>query len=131
MENHKYPERMKKLTALLSLLACSATISCSHRHTEPITGKTVNVENPHIANGQLVFNRYCQKCHPAGEAGLGPETLHKPGFARAMQVRHGFGVMPRFGKDLISRRDMHDINAYLNALKHLKHDRRDEGVARK
>ena len=111
---------MKKLACTIVILSGLLLASCSHRHTEPITGKTVNVENPHIAHGQLVFNQYCQKCHPAGEAGLGPETLHKPGFARSMQVRHGFGVMPRFGKDVISRKDMHDINAYLNAMKHLK-----------
>jgi hypothetical protein len=39
---------------------------------------------------------YCYKCHPGGEAGLGPSTnaVMAPNFIRKFQVRHGLGVMP-------------------------------------
>ncbi len=109
---------MNKLSvvAFFTLLFAAA---CAHRHTEPISGKVVNTENPHIANGQLRYNQYCQKCHPAGEAGLGPEVTHKPGFARRVQVRHGFGTMPAFKADRISKSDLKDIQIYLNALRKL------------
>jgi mono/diheme cytochrome c family protein len=106
---------MRKPTFIaVSLLLLAA--SCVHQHTEPITGKVVNTENPHIAKGQLLYNKYCQKCHPAGQAGLGPEVTHKPGFARRVQVRHGLGVMPSFKADDLSKQDLKDIQKYLNAL---------------
>lgn len=108
---------MKKnfiIAGMLALLAMAA--SCAHRHTEPITGKVVDGANPHVANGQMLYNRYCQKCHPAGEAGLGPEVIHKPGFARRFQVRHGLGTMPSFKKDVIGKQELSDIMKYLNHL---------------
>jgi mono/diheme cytochrome c family protein len=108
---------MRKPTICAGFLAAMLiAASCAHRHTEPITKKLVDVENPRIANGQMLYNRYCQTCHPAGEAGLGPEVTHKPGFARRLQVRHGFGRMPAFKKDVISRRELGDIMKYLNHL---------------
>jgi mono/diheme cytochrome c family protein len=107
---------MRKAIFIAALATLLLAGSCAHRHNEPITGKLVNTDDPHIANGQFMFNKYCQKCHPAGEAGLGPEVTHKPGFARRVQVRHGFGVMPDFDADLISKRDLKDIQKYLNAL---------------
>jgi mono/diheme cytochrome c family protein len=110
---------MKKLFLISGVAALLLAASCAHRHTEPITGKLVNTDDPHIANGQFMFNKYCQKCHPSGEAGLGPEVTHKPGFARRVQVRHGLGVMPAFDAGLISKRDLKDIQKYLNALKKL------------
>jgi mono/diheme cytochrome c family protein len=108
-------------TFLLSAAAAAIVItgvlsSCAHRHTEPFTGTTVNVRNAHIRNGQILYNQYCHNCHPSGEAGLGPEVITKPGFARRLQVRHGFGVMPSFKKDEISRRELSDMMAYLNDL---------------
>jgi cytochrome c5 len=48
----------------------SAVSSCAVRKSEPITGEVVNVSNVHVKNGQVLYNTYCQKCHPAGEAGL-------------------------------------------------------------
>lgn len=109
---------MKKLS-IISIIYGALLTSCAHRHTEPITGKVVNTANPHIANGQLMFHQHCQKCHPAGEAGLGPEVTHKPGFARRVQVRHGLGVMPSFKADRLSKGDLKDIQVYLKALRHL------------
>ena len=108
---------MKKPIISAGIIAAMlAAASCAHRHTEPITGQVVNVENKHVANGQMLYNRYCQKCHPAGEAGLGPEVTHKPGFARRFQVRHGLGTMPAFKKDVIGRQELSDIMKYLNYL---------------
>ena len=60
---------------------------------------------------------YCQKCHPSGEAGLGPSINANPApqFIKRFQMRHGLGVMPGFKKDEISKSDLHDISKYLKA----------------
>lgn len=62
---------------------------------------------------------FCYKCHPSGEAGLGPGLLNKPGFAIRMQVRHGFGAMPAFKKNRINKEDMDALIAYIKAQKRL------------
>lgn len=106
--------------AILTLIAtCGTLISCSRKHTEPITGRTVDLSNPHVQKGQLLYNQYCYRCHPSGGGGLGPEILGKPNFARRFQVRHGFGVMPAFKKDEIGKRELDEITTYLKALKRI------------
>jgi mono/diheme cytochrome c family protein len=62
---------------------------------------------------------YCQKCHPAGEAGLGPALNANPApqFIKRFQVRHGLGVMPAFAKDQISESDLKSVSAYMKAWK--------------
>lgn len=64
-------------------------------------------------------SRYLQKCHPAGEAGLGPAINSNPApqFLKRFQVRHGLGVMPSFTKNEISTDDLRDISEYLKAWK--------------
>ena len=73
-----------------------------------------------IAHGEKVFMTYCNKCHPSGEAGLGPAINSNPApqFIKRFQVRHGLGVMPSFKKDEISKEDLRGISAYLRAWKH-------------
>lgn len=112
---------MKRLAYCIlppALLVCTI-LSCSRRHTEPITGRTVDVSDKHVGNGQILYNAHCDRCHPAGGGGLGPEVLGKPGFARRFQVRHGAGVMPAFSKDEIGKPELDDIMSYLRALKRL------------
>jgi hypothetical protein len=113
---------MNRLLICTSLLLGSflSLSSCSLRRSEPITGRTVNLGNPHIRNGQILYQRYCYRCHPAGEAGLGPEVLSHPGFSIRFQTRHGMGVMPAFKKKEISRAELNDMMAYLKNLKNLK-----------
>jgi mono/diheme cytochrome c family protein len=55
------------------------------------------------------------KCHPAGEAGLGPAINSNPApqFIKRFQVRHGLGVMPCFDNEEISAADLRDISKYL------------------
>jgi mono/diheme cytochrome c family protein len=60
---------------------------------------------------------FCQKCHPAGEAGLGLSVNPNPAFVKRFQVRHGLGVMPAFTKHEISTDDLRDISEFLKAWK--------------
>lgn len=65
--------------------------------------------------GEVVFMQYCHKCHPDGEAGLGPAINGKPlpNFLIHFQVRNGLGAMPSFGEDLIDAAALDDLLAYL------------------
>jgi mono/diheme cytochrome c family protein len=63
--------------------------------------------------------QYCQKCHPGGEAGLGPGLNDKPfpKFLQHFQVRHGLGAMPAFSPAEISESQLEDLLAYVHALR--------------
>jgi mono/diheme cytochrome c family protein len=111
---------MKK-TTLLAYVLCvmMLVISCAVRKSEPLSGKRVDISDRRVANGQMLYHAYCQKCHPAGEAGLGPSVTAKPGFLTRFQARHGLGVMPAFKPDRLSRQDLKDIARYLRELNRL------------
>jgi mono/diheme cytochrome c family protein len=94
--------------------------SCSSRKSEPIRGKQFTPDNARVINGEQVYMIHCQKCHPAGEGGLGPalNSNPAPSFVKRFQVRHGLGVMPSFKKKEISKKDLHDIAKYIRTWKH-------------
>lgn len=106
---------------VLSILAvaCLVIMGCSSRNTEPIKGKAFDAKNANVVNGEKVFMMHCHKCHPHGEAGLGPAITSNPApqFIKRFQVRHGLGVMPSFTDSEISDKDLKDISSYLRALK--------------
>jgi mono/diheme cytochrome c family protein len=110
------------LSIVVVVIVSTVFESCVARKSEPITGETFVIPNEAVANGEKVFMVHCQKCHPAGEAGLGPaiNSNPAPGFIKRFQVRHGLGVMPSFKRGEISEKDLHDIMAYLKAWKHYK-----------
>lgn len=75
------------------------------------------VLNTNEQAGEKVFMQHCQRCHPHGEAGLGPAINPAPGFGKRFQVRHGLGAMPAFDEKLISEKELDSIMSYLKALK--------------
>lgn len=93
--------------------------ACASRRSEVIKQRAFVPANERIAHGEVVFMEKCQKCHPGGEAGLGPALSSNPApqFVKRFQVRHGLGVMPSFKPEEISRSDLHDISRYLKAWK--------------
>lgn len=104
----------------LPILVTGIVLSqCSMRKSEPINQKNFQAANARIMNGEKVYMAYCHKCHPGGEAGLGPSITANPApqFIKRFQMRHGLGVMPGFKKDEISKADLHDISKYLKAWK--------------
>ena len=69
--------------------------------------------------GQVVFMQHCHKCHPGGDAGLGPALNNKPypmGFTK-FRVRHAPGAMPSFDTSRINDKELEDLAAYLVALR--------------
>jgi mono/diheme cytochrome c family protein len=123
---------MLAAATLFIILINLLTSSCgTARRSEPIMG-TMMTRNEHIDHGEMVFINNCQKCHPGGEAGLGPpiNNIPIPGFALRFRVRNkafllGLGRMPSFKKHEINRSDMDDLVAYLHALKKNDEDAHD------
>ena len=107
-----------RLSGIL-LLSCIFMLACASRKSEPVKQKQFVAASTEVAEGEKLYMLYCQKCHPAGEAGLGPAINSNPApqFVKRFQVRHGLGVMPSFKKDLISVDELHDISSYLRAWK--------------
>ena len=70
-------------------------------------------------HGKQLFQRFCYKCHPNGEAGLGPALNNKamPEFAVEAQIRKGVGAMPAFGHHVISDADVRAIADYVTELR--------------
>jgi mono/diheme cytochrome c family protein len=95
--------------ALLALAACG-----SARRSEPIEGRFVPPD-AEVHRGQVVFFEHCHKCHPGGEAGLGPGLNDKPlpAFLIRTQVRRGLGVMPAFDEERIPDDDLDALVEFL------------------
>ena len=93
--------------------------SCSSRRSEPVKQKEFVAQTSSEKNGEDKFMQHCQKCHPGGEAGLGPAINSNPApqFVKRFQMRHGLGVMPSFTEAEISKEDLRDISDYLKAWK--------------
>jgi len=101
----------------LSLLAALSAACGSGRRSEPLVGP-VALTTAEQQRGELVFFHRCHKCHPGGDAGLGPALNNKPLPAAAikLQVRSGLGAMPAFDDKLVSDADLDALVAYLDVL---------------
>ena len=100
------------------LLAVALAASCgSARRSETIVGP-MNLARSELEDGALVFMEFCYKCHPGGEAGLGPALNNKPlpRFLVRLQVRKGLGAMPSFSDRQISDESLDDLLTYVTAL---------------
>lgn len=93
------------------------TLACASRRSEPVKQKMFASADQAVLHGEELYMMHCQKCHPAGEAGLGPALSSNPApqFVKRFQMRHGLGVMPSFKPEEISTDDLKDISAYLKA----------------
>ena len=107
------------LKGALSWMVISCLLwACAGNRGEPLRGTFVPA-NKEVAHGQVVYMSKCNKCHPGGDAGLGPALNNKPlpGFLIRKQVRWGLGAMPAFGPGEISSDDVDAVLAYLKALR--------------
>jgi glucose/arabinose dehydrogenase len=84
---------------------------------EPLRGP-VDASDSTVARGRTVYMEKCDKCHPGGDAGLGPALNNKPlpGFLIRFQARHGMGAMPAFAEDELPQADLKDVAAYIKSL---------------
>ncbi|MFC6998661.1 c-type cytochrome [Rufibacter roseus] len=115
------------LTLVIWCMGVLLLQSCgSARRSEPIIGPLA-LQSQQLENGRQVFMLNCQKCHPAGEAGLGPpiNNVPLPGAALRFRVRSrafalGIGRMPSFKEHEISDEQLDDLVKYMKALRRHK-----------
>ena len=102
------------MRAAAIVVGCALAVACATRLGETMQS-SLPAHRPEEARGEQVFMARCHKCHPDGEAGLGPGINGKPlpGFLMHLQIRQGLGAMPAFGDDLISDAELDDLLAYL------------------
>jgi len=103
---------------LLLATACSLSACIEARRSEPVAGP-FEPTTAALKQGEVLFDRNCSKCHPGGEAGLGPAINNKPlpKFLIHTQIRVGMGTMPAFKKDELSEEQVDLILDYLEALR--------------
>ncbi|WP_146896139.1 c-type cytochrome [Adhaeribacter aerolatus] len=99
----------------------------SARRSEPLRGPLTL--NEQLQRGQIVFMNNCHKCHPGGEAGVGPSINNVPLTKGILKFRVrskafllGLGRMPSFKKHEISRQELNDLVRYIKVLKKHKED---------
>lgn len=111
-------------TARLALLLGAALLmsACGSSRRGPPEQPPLALVDAEAQQGERVFMRFCNGCHPRGAGGLGPGINNKPlpAFALRFQVRHGLGAMPAFKEDVISDEDLDALVTYLVRLR--RHD---------
>lgn len=101
--------------AVCAVIAASSACASARRRPPLAPAPELNEQ---ATTGQTVFMEKCNRCHPGGEAGLGPALNDKPfpDFLKRFQVRHGLGVMPHFPKEELSDQQLDAVVEYLKAL---------------
>ncbi|HUR27664.1 MAG TPA: cytochrome c, partial [Planctomycetota bacterium] len=101
---------MKNNNAWFVVLAALAAACSSARRSETVAGP-LNLSDQETLRGAAVFMGSCNKCHPLGEAGLGPALNNKPlpKFMMRLQIRKGLGAMPAFSEKEISDGELDDL----------------------
>jgi mono/diheme cytochrome c family protein len=105
--------------ATLVALATIAVAACgTPRRGEPFVG-AAGFADSQLEQGRAAFAAHCQRCHPGGEAALGPSLNDKalPRFLMKFQVRHGLGAMPAIPPERLSDDELDAVVAYLKALR--------------
>jgi mono/diheme cytochrome c family protein len=107
---------MKYLIISLGLLIF---MSCgSVRKSEPFIG-ALDTHDEVLLKGEASFSKHCSRCHPAGEAGLGPALNDKklvPTFLIKFQIRNGLGAMPSFSRETIPSDELDALVKYIKVM---------------
>jgi mono/diheme cytochrome c family protein len=110
----KYVPHWTGLSLALLALACT-----SARRGDAYAGATLEIADASEREGERVFMMHCNRCHPLGEAGLGPALNNRPfpEFLKRLQVRRGLGAMPAFSEKQISDDELDALMDYLALLR--------------
>ena len=96
-----------------------ALAGCGSARRGELVGAPVVADSPQERRGERLFYRHCSKCHPGGEAGLGPALNNKPlpAIAIRTQIRQGLGAMPAFDGHHLSDADVEAIVEFVIVLR--------------
>ena len=105
----------KTSLVLLTLVLAGCGSALRGEPTQP----PVRLTSAEAQEGERVYMRHCQQCHPGGAGGLGPSLNDKPlpAFLMRLQVRRGLGSMPAFGPDTIDDHELDALIAYMLELR--------------
>jgi mono/diheme cytochrome c family protein len=72
-----------------------------------------------LVRGEELFARYCQVCHPGGNAGVGARLIGLPLSDDQIKtvIRHGQKNMPAFAPETIPDADLQSLVDYIRSLK--------------
>lgn len=109
---------MKPRKVLVAALLGLGLAGCSARRSEAVRGE-IRADTPQLQRGERAFMVFCHKCHPGGDAGLGPALNNKPlpKLAMRTQVRVGAGAMPSFSDRYISDEELDALLEYVVAVR--------------
>jgi mono/diheme cytochrome c family protein len=101
------------------LVLVLALAGCGPQRRGPLVGAPVTTDTPAERRGERLFYRHCARCHPGGEAGLGPALNNKPlpELAIETQIRKGVGAMPAFSEHHLDDAQVEAIAEYVIALR--------------
>lgn len=70
-------------------------------------------------DGMQLFMTHCNKCHPGGNAGVGPSLNDKPlpDFLIHFQIRQGMGDMPAFKEEELSKEQVQKIVLFVRSMR--------------
>src|SRR5262249_26532100 len=114
-------------TAIMSLWAATQVAACSLPEEVKRIEAVRRAELEHQAatstnlNGEQIFVRSCNTCHPGGDKGLGPSLVKinqhfADDAALTAFIRRGKGTMPAQGKEALNDQELASLIAYLRAL---------------
>ncbi|MDQ5825235.1 MAG: cytochrome c [Chloroflexota bacterium] len=105
---------LSALLVLSALLIPVALAACDN-------GGSGNSGTGVARSGEVVFQRYCNVCHPGGGLGAGPSIIRElPGLTDQQVrdlVRHGESRMPGFSDREISEEELANLLVYIRGLK--------------
>lgn len=105
----------------LAAIAIGAAFACSSPRSATIDGPLPGVTalTDPLARGRVAFQFHCDRCHPGGEAGLGPALIDKPlpGWLMKIQVRQGLGAMPSIPEEELGDAALDDVVAWIKAVR--------------
>lgn len=120
--SHAVNARVRRCAVLLALAAaatgCSTVAGGTSQRSVPIAEQ--ELLSPSQQRGRVLFNRYCEACHPHGNGGIGGTLNTKPfpEVALRLKVRTGLGLdMPTFSADELPEPDLDAIVEYVQTLR--------------
>jgi mono/diheme cytochrome c family protein len=99
--------------------AAVVVLGCGPQRRGALVGRPVVPDTAAERRGERLFYRHCSRCHPGGEAGLGPALNDKPLPEGAVetQIRKGIGSMPAFPDRILDDQQVAAIADYVTELR--------------
>jgi mono/diheme cytochrome c family protein len=106
------------LPALLAVAVLAFTLAACGPREDP-NEVLPEMTEERLAEGQQIFIRHCQSCHPDGARGAGPRLADRaiPVVIVRDRVRNGRRAMPAFGPQVISEDELESLVAYVVSLR--------------